>query len=630
MRISLVSRSLLFILLVLHGPDTQAKPQVDHPILAAKAAFEASNLPRLLQAQRQLAQDPLKVWADYWVARLAITQDPFGAGTPAQVTRFFEAAGGHPTAKLLVKDWGHSALHKGPWPQAAAVIDQLRLTPESPAIACARARLQIERGQLPVAQAVDLVRGNESREGCLYLLEAIHQRLALPIEALQTYARWAAHSGDLDAARRIWQLSDRGAAHLDRELALLNLLARAQSDSIRVAQQIDQGQIRLNDSQRAFAKGVLAGRLFVRSDPRAYPYLQQALAADTSLFHQLPGPTLEALARLSLRLGDWSRLQQILAALPAPIASEEHWRYWRGWLAQRRGEPEEARRVWESIPQGWGFYQQLASAALARPAPAGRRQAGLNPEITRAREQLRAQGGFQRALLLADLGLRAESVIEWRALLDQQPDATLLAAAELAYAQGHYDRAIQAAIRTQSEHDLSLRYPRPYQSVIDRHAAARSLDVHWVYGLVRQESRFLSGARSAVGAAGLMQIMPKTARSLAKEEGIRAFRPSSITEPDLNVRLGTRYLKGLLDQFGGSFILATAAYNAGPARSRLWRSSLIQEIPGAAFAESIPFTETRDYVKFVLANTAAYQAPANPSGLLPWIGPLGPKPSSNP
>jgi soluble lytic murein transglycosylase len=120
-----------------------------------------------------------------------------------------------------------------------------------------------------------------------------------------------------------------------------------------------------------------------------------------------------------------------------------------------------------------------------------------------------------------------------------------------------------------------------------------------------------------------MQIMPRTAKSLAKEEGIRDFRPSTVTEPELNVRLGTRYLRSLYDQFNGSLVLATAAYNAGPARSRLWRATLVQPIPGAAFAESIPFAETRDYVKNVLANAAAYQAPGVPQTLLTWLGPIG-------
>jgi len=623
MRNPLFSAPLAFILMGLLGTATQAKPQVDHPIVAAKAAFEASNLPKLVQAQRQLGQDPLRIWADYWVTRLSLTQEPFGSAALETIEQFLRSAGPHPLGAAIQRDWGHAAIRKGPWEQIAAVIDRLPATLESPGIACAQARLKLERGQSAASDTALLVRGHESREGCLYLLEAMHRQSPLSSEALQLHARWAAAAGDLPAARRIWLLTQRGEAQFERERPLLQTLIRSQSNSVQVAHQIDRGQIRLGEDQSAFAKGILAGRLFVRSDPKAWSFLQDALSADPQLLQKMPTASLEAFARLSLRRGDWASLHRILETLPPASQAEDHWRYWRGWLAQQRGELAMAKSLWQSIPVGWGFYQQLASAELARAAPQSRRDSSLAIEIAQAREQLQAQDTLHRALSLASLGLRTESATEWRSLLDQRADAFILAAAEIAIASGHYDRAINAAIRTQKSHDLDLRYPKPYRKTIDHYSASRALEVSWVYGLIRQESRFLSGVFSPVGAAGLMQIMPRTAKSLAKEEGIRDFRPSTVTEPELNVRLGTRYLRSLYDQFNGSLVLATAAYNAGPARSRLWRATLVQPIPGAAFAESIPFAETRDYVKNVLANAAAYQAPGAPQTLLTWLGPIG-------
>ncbi|MGA0881469.1 MAG: transglycosylase SLT domain-containing protein [Burkholderiaceae bacterium] len=616
------SATLVIILMSFFGTATQAKPQVDHPIVAAKAAFEASNLPKLVHAQRQLGQDPLRIWADYWVTRLSLTQEPFGAAALESLEQFMRTAGTHPLAAAIQRDWGHAAIRKGPWDQIASVIDRLPATLESPGIACAQARLKLERGQSAPADALLLVRGHESREGCLYLLEAIHRQAPLPLEALQLRARWAAATGDLPAARRIWLITPRGEAQFERERPLLQLLIRSQSNSVQVAQQLDRGQIRLREDQTPFAKGILAGRLFVRSDPKAWSFFQDAMLADAQLLQKMPTASLEAFARLSLRRGDWASLHRILEALPLAIQAEDHWRYWRGWLAQQRGDSALAKSLWQSIPTGWGFYQQLASAELDRAAPQTRRDSGIAIEIARAREQLQAQDTVHRALSLASLGLRTESATEWRSLLEQQADVFILAAAEIALASGHYDRAINAAIRTQKSHDLDLRYPKPYRKTIDHYSASRELEVGWVYGLIRQESRFLSGVFSPVGAAGLMQIMPRTAKSLAKEEGIRDFRPSAVTEPELNVRLGTRYLRSLYDQFNGSLVLATAAYNAGPARSRLWRATLVQPIPGAAFAESIPFAETRDYVKNVLANAAAYQAPGTPQKLLTWLGPI--------
>lgn len=124
---------------------------------------------------------------------------------------------------------------------------------------------------------------------------------------------------------------------------------------------------------------------------------------------------------------------------------------------------------------------------------------------------------------------------------------------------------------------------------------------------MRQESRFLKAVRSPVGAVGLMQLMPQTAKSVARDIGLKGFQLRALEEPQVNISLGVRYLHDLANDFNGSAVLATAAYNAGPGRSRLWRSNLSRSIPGAAFAESIPFTETRTYVKQVLANTVVYQ-----------------------
>jgi soluble lytic murein transglycosylase len=124
-----------------------------------------------------------------------------------------------------------------------------------------------------------------------------------------------------------------------------------------------------------------------------------------------------------------------------------------------------------------------------------------------------------------------------------------------------------------------------------------------VYGLIRQESRFVTDARSSVGASGLMQVMPATAQWTAKKLGLR-YTPDLITHRDTNLHLGTGYLKLVLDDFQGSQVLAAAAYNAGPNRSRRWREGPVLE--PAVWAENVPFNETRDYVKKVLSNAVLY------------------------
>ena len=152
------------------------------------------------------------------------------------------------------------------------------------------------------------------------------------------------------------------------------------------------------------------------------------------------------------------------------------------------------------------------------------------------------------------------------------------------------------------------------------------LEMAWVYGLIRQESRFIMDARSHVGASGLMQLMPATARHVAKKIGMTDYAHSQVNEIETNILLGTSYLNMVLNDLGGSQTLATAAYNAGPGRPRAWRSTLTRPVGGAIFAESIPFSETRDYVKKVLSNATYYAAmfESKPQSLKDRLGSVTP------
>ena len=185
-------------------------------------------------------------------------------------------------------------------------------------------------------------------------------------------------------------------------------------------------------------------------------------------------------------------------------------------------------------------------------------------------------------------------------------DRQLLAAAELARRNQLWDRAINTADRTVALHDYSLRYLSPYRGQFADRSREQGLEEPWVLGLVRQESRFITDARSAVGAQGLMQVMPATGKWVAKRMGMTSYRPAHVAEVDTNIALGTGYLRYVLDQLEASPVLAAAAYNAGPGRARRWKADIPLE--GAIYAESIPFSETRDYVKKVMTNTVYYAA----------------------
>ena len=186
---------------------------------------------------------------------------------------------------------------------------------------------------------------------------------------------------------------------------------------------------------------------------------------------------------------------------------------------------------------------------------------------------MQALPAIQRTLLLYRMDMRIEAAKEWAWATRNFNDQQLLVAAEVARRNEMYDRSINAADRTVQLHDFNLRYPAPYRDAMQENLHKHGLEEAWVYGLMRQESRFATKAKSEVGAAGLMQIMPDTARWVARQIGMKGYRKGLIHQLDVNIKLGTFYMKTVSHQFADNPVLASAAYNAGPARAQQWRGT---------------------------------------------------------
>jgi soluble lytic murein transglycosylase len=330
-----------------------------------------------------------------------------------------------------------------------------------------------------------------------------------------------------------------------------------------------------------------------------------------------PDDTLAWGVRAALRadggLGRWQQVVRGIDAMSSETQKDTTWVYWKARALQALAKDSQkgdglwaqARQLLSSIAGQLGFYGALAAEdlelRLALPDPP--------PEISVAERQAAlARPGLIRGLQLAALGLRDEGRREWNYSLRGMDDRQLLAAAALACEVHDWQLCINTSERTQSEIDLSQRYPIPYKDQIAERARELGMDPHYVQGLIRQETRFMATLRSHAGASGLMQVMPATARWTARRIGLQ-YTPDMIHDPSVNLRLGTGYLKMVLDAFEGSQALAAAAYNAGPSRPRRWREG--SWLDAAAWAETIPFGETRDYVKKVLTNAAIYEALAS-------------------
>jgi peptidoglycan lytic transglycosylase len=340
--------------------------------------------------------------------------------------------------------------------------------------------------------------------------------------------------------------------------------------------------------------------------------------------------------RAALRAGRWKEVREGIDAMGDDTRKDPAWVYWkaRALLAQRPGDEQRAQatQLLQSIAGARGFYEQLATEELGQRIAVPPRPAPLAPE---EKEAARSNPGLGRALYAIALGLRGEGTREWNYTTNLHVpggmgDRELLAAADLACQREVWDRCINTSERTRAVADFEQRYPMPFRGTVVQRAQSIGLDPAYVYGLIRQESRFIMDARSGVGASGLMQVMPATARWTANRIGLAGFRPEQLTDRDTNIAIGTAYLKLALDDFDGSMPLAAAAYNAGPGRPRNWRNGPVLE--GAIWAENVPFNETRDYVKKVLANTTAYSAilSGQPQSLKARLATVGPRDASVP
>ncbi|HEY5900156.1 MAG TPA: transglycosylase SLT domain-containing protein, partial [Burkholderiales bacterium] len=331
--------------------------------------------------------------------------------------------------------------------------------------------------------------------------------------------------------------------------------------------------------------------------------------------------------RAALRADRWDVVRDTIDAMPASLRHESVWTYWYGRALAAQGEETGSRAYYLRVAGQTDFYGLLASEELGYVSTLPE---SLHVPTEEEVQDAQRNPGLLRSLELIRLGLRTEGVREWLFSVRYLGDIKSLAASELARRAGIWDRSIQAADRTVSQHNFALRYPLPYREVFSEYAKTYRLDESWVLGLVRQESRFITDARSAAGAAGLMQVMPRTARFVAQKIGMRYDHRRSVTEVQTNITLGTGYLRMVLDQLGHP-LLASAAYNAGPARARRWRD-VNRALEGAIYAETIPFPETRDYVKKVMANSVFYAAliQKQPSLLKARLGTIAPRNAAEP
>ncbi|WP_407640433.1 lytic transglycosylase domain-containing protein [Acinetobacter terrae] len=317
----------------------------------------------------------------------------------------------------------------------------------------------------------------------------------------------------------------------------------------------------------------------------------------------------EIYARQAIRFSSWESLIRAIDAMSVTQKQEDRWQYWLARASEQRGDASSkrtAQEIFKKLAQGDDYHNLLAKDKLGQSynnIPNNVQPS--NSDVQRLSQDIH----FSRAFALRRVNAPDNYINrEWNWAVRQaylkQDDGLLLAAAKRATDMGWYDRAIYAADRTENKHNYSYRYAMPHQNYVVSHSRNAGIDPAWAYGLMRQESRFNTSARSHVGAGGLMQIMPDTAKLVARQMG-ETYNPAALSDMNTNIRYGTFYLSMIQSQLSSSPVLATAGYNAGPNRARRWQPDS-QSIAADQYTETIPLTETRDYVKHVMTNATHY------------------------
>lgn len=306
--------------------------------------------------------------------------------------------------------------------------------------------------------------------------------------------------------------------------------------------------------------------------------------------------------RTALRNADWATVVSAVNGLSPEERQREQWRYWRAIGLERLGKKAESMLGLSSLAEIRSYYGFLAadylgidyafSAATVTAEEAVIASIATRPDIVRARELYR-------------VGRDSRARSEWDEAMRALPAEQKSQAALLAHRWDWHSRAIAVAATVGEYNDLDLRYPLPHRDAFERSANEAGIRESWAYGIARSESLFMPDVRSSAGAIGLMQLMPATGRSTAAEIKHPYSGRNTLTDPASNIRLGTRYLANMADRFDKHPVLATAAYNAGPSRVSRWLSDN-SAVDARIWVETIPFNETRGYVRRVLTSDVIF------------------------
>ena len=583
-------------------------------------AVRANDQERFQQIRARLNHYPLLPYLDYY--QLAFRP---GAADYSDVTRFIRQHGDTPQSNRLERAYLTYLAQSQQWSQFLRFYPA---KPNSTDLLCMHYQARYYTGHKSEAlqEAGKLWLTGQSRpDACdplfqlwqqagLRTQEKIWQRMNLAFEAqnpnlirhlgaqlggsLKSY-------GDqmialFDQPARAMNPASFSTAPQSRQLLSLGLARYANEQPEPALRQLGEMKRRfgLNQAEVARVERAAARRLLLDRS------LAQRNWLDATLVRMKDAELVELRARLAIWEQDWRGLEGWVKRMPMALQKEDRWRYWLARSLEVQGRQKPARELYLETANLRGFYGFMAAQRTGVPyriknqsvghkVPDWRTASSRWPFLVRVRE-----------LLAMNEITAARS--EWIHNMDRNPVAQRLEFGHIALNQGWHELAILSSIRAEAWDAIDLRFPLPLKRTFSQMAQERTMNTSLLYAISRQESALYPLAQSPVGARGLMQLMPATAKETAAKLGVPYRNEQQLFDPTMNIRLGSAYLKRLLDVYDGNRILAAAAYNAGPGRVKRWRDQSTNK-PMDVWVESIPYRETRNYVQNVLSFDLIYQ-----------------------
>ncbi|MFM5841894.1 transglycosylase SLT domain-containing protein [Aeromonas sanarellii] len=583
-------------------------------------AVRANDQTRFEQIRARLSHYPLRPYLDYY--QLAFRP---GAADYDDVTRFIRQHGDTPQSNRLERAYLSYLAQSQQWSQF------LRFYPAKPSstdLLCQHYQARYYTGHKSEAlkEAGKLWLSGQSRpDACdplfdiwqqagLRTQEKIWQRMSLAFEAqnpnLIRHLGAQLGSGMKGYGDQMIALYEQPVRAMNpanfmatppsRQLLSLGLARYANEQPDAVLRQLGEMTRRfgLNHTEVTRVERAAAHRLLLDRS------LAQRSWLDAALVRLKDGELMELRARLAVWEQDWRGLEGWVKRMPMALQKEDRWRYWMARSLEEQGRQKPARELYLETANLRGFYGFMAAQrtgvpyriknqSVAHKVPDWRTASQRWPFLLRVRE-----------LLAMNEITAARS--EWIHNMDRNSVAQRLEFGHIALNQGWHELAILSSIRAEAWDALDLRFPLPLKRTFSQMAQERTMNTSLLYAISRQESALYPLAQSPVGARGLMQLMPATARETAGKLGVPYRNEQQLFDPAMNIRLGSAYLKRLLDVYDGNRILAAAAYNAGPGRVKRWREQS-ENKPMDVWVESIPYRETRNYVQNVLSFDLIYQ-----------------------